>query len=603
MHGLAKGTIATLLVALALVGCKQPAEPSTGDAVMEEPTTTGDSTKDPGWIYQDPNKRHPVAVVFVHGLFGDVRESWSNGNKSFFDYLHESGIGDKVDIYAFGFTSSMIGQGSLKVGQAAIKLDQFMKIDGVDKYDQIVFVAHSMGGLITMRELISNPALRAKVPLVVLYATPQDGAELAKLGAYAAANNLAVRQMKPADDNDYLEQLQEDWVNVRNTPRHPEVICAYETKDLPILGRVVPKSSGTRFCDQNAAAIENSDHLSIVKPDRPKHPSVVALLTALNDFAMPALSDASWETKKFDTATDPWSYDIKDAGGRNTVTFANHAQIPMQYSIRSQDAGLLADPNVMPRLAQPDGNEAVDLILLNPLKKEYTLEVRLGMAPPRTVIARIADMDQAIAQRNALEAGAAQHMSGYLATGDNQAAFKLLTPEQQQEKFLTLASESIAERQPGLPESARLVLAADTLATLGLSDAAAHTLSTVEAKYPDVAKTAGVRHLAGVVSARTGRTDVLEHAEVPVVPAEEALKPADFSRATEVQRRDLSVLADQLRTNPATEAEGFVLKGDVAKASGDQAAAMRAYTEAQTVDTTPKPVVRARMRAATDVDH
>jgi pimeloyl-ACP methyl ester carboxylesterase len=73
-----------------------------------------------------------------------------------------------VDFYAFGFTSKMFQRRlAEESARAAIKLNDYLQRDGVDKYDQIVFVAHSMGGLVTMRELISHPEIRAKTPLLV----------------------------------------------------------------------------------------------------------------------------------------------------------------------------------------------------------------------------------------------------------------------------------------------------------------------------------------------------------------------------------------------------------------------------------------------------
>ncbi|KGQ18092.1 hypothetical protein LF41_1446 [Lysobacter dokdonensis DS-58] len=585
MHISGKGTIALLALALALPACVDDDD--------------GGNSTPPQWIYQDAQKPHPIAVVFVHGLIGDTKGTWTNGGKSFFDYLHDSpGVGDQVDIYAFGFTSKMVGDGSLKIGEAAIKLNEMIKDAGIDRYDQIVFVAHSMGGLITLRELISRPEVRAKVPLVVFYATPQEGAQIAKIGQLLK-DNKAVRQMLPSDSNDYLEQLQEDWVNVRNGPVHPRVICAYETKPLPVLGVIVPKTTATRFCDQNASAIEDSDHVTLVKPNGLDHPSVVVLRNALKDYAMPALSDASWEPQKIDTATQPWSYVIEDAGGPNPVHFKNRARIAMPLSVRSLDGGFVPIQDDKPPLVQPNGEGGVELVLFNPLKTEYPLEVRLGRAPPRTLIARITDMDRAIAQRNALRDTTTQHMNAWIETGDNKARLEALPTEQRNEKFLALATESIAQLHPEMPESARLVLAADTLNTLGLSGGAAHALSTVEARYPEVAKTAGVRRLAGIVSARTGNDAVLEHVDVPAIPADEALKPADFSTATDAQRHHLDVFADHLRTIPATHAEGAVLKGDVAMAAGHDEAAARAYTEAQHVEATP--VVRHRMRSAAEV--
>lgn len=591
-------------LALALVACNGRETASETDTRSDETTTTtggGVNDTDPQWVYRDPQKPNKVAVVFVHGIFGDTKGTWTHDNgTSFFDYLHEApGVGDKVDIYAFGFTSKMIGAGSLKIGEAAVKLNDYLVADGVDKYDQIVFVGHSMGGLITMRELVSRQSIRDKVPLLVFYATPHEGSQITNIAKYVV-NNEAVRQMFPVDANDYLQQLNEDWVTVRNGSPRPTMICAYEKKAIgPVL--VVPWASSTRNCDEIGSAIEDSDHMTIVKPNRARHPSVIVLVNALNKYVMPSLDDenTAWDTPNLRKDPEPWTYVIENAGKRNTVVFENRTAVPLRYSLAVDDQTfMLALPKDMPRTVAPGARDAVDLVLLNPLRNEYRLKLQLGSSPERIVVARIPDMAAAIAQRNELDVGTAQRINTFLATGDNEARFKALPAEQQHETLVTLANEAVASQQPGLPPEAQLVLTADTLTSLNLSNSAAVALGSVEQKYPETAKAASVRRLAGVVSTRTGKTDVLE-AGVPRVPEAEATKPVDLSTTTEAQRRELSTLADRLRTVPATEAEASVLKGDVLRASGDQAAAARVYTEASTVEATP--VVRDRLRRASQL--
>ena len=67
-----------------------------------------------------------VAVVFVHGLFGDTLGTWTHANGgTFFKYLKASPqVGAQVDVFAFGFTSKMLGSGSLDIREAANKLHE-----------------------------------------------------------------------------------------------------------------------------------------------------------------------------------------------------------------------------------------------------------------------------------------------------------------------------------------------------------------------------------------------------------------------------------------------------------------------------------------------
>ncbi len=52
-----------------------------------------------------------------------------------------------------------------------------------DSADQVVFICHSLGGLIVKEVLLSHPEFSKKVPTVVFYATPHGGSVIA---AYAS---------------------------------------------------------------------------------------------------------------------------------------------------------------------------------------------------------------------------------------------------------------------------------------------------------------------------------------------------------------------------------------------------------------------------------
>ncbi len=237
------------------------------------------NTTDPQWVEQaTPHAK--VAVVFVHGIFGDTLGTWTSANgTTFFQLLKKDpGVGPKVDVFAFGYTSSMIKSGSFDIREAANKLHESLEFKGVLQYPTVVFVAHSMGGLVVLQHLLMYRDLLEKVPLIVLYATPQEGAQIATI-AEKVANNPALVQMFPADRNGYLQQLNDEWGLL---PTRPRVVCSYE-KIATGGVMVVPWSSATRFCDGAPSAIP-ANHIDIVKPDRADHESAVVLINAFNRY-------------------------------------------------------------------------------------------------------------------------------------------------------------------------------------------------------------------------------------------------------------------------------------------------------------------------------
>ena len=238
---------------------------------------SGANTSDPQWISrQEPNA--PVAVVFVHGIFGDTIGTWSGSKTSFFDILKQNN--PNVDIFAFGFTSSMFKRGSLAVDEAANLLYARLENEGVLAYPSIFFVNHSMGGLIVMRMLIQRPDVREKTPEIVLFGTPTEGAQITKL-ASRVINNPALVDMLPADKNTFLRSLDTDFKALSNKPR---VWCGYEK--IPIAGvMIVPSTSASRLCDSSLAIAAN--HIDIVKPDRVKHDSFMIVQQALKKLLTP----------------------------------------------------------------------------------------------------------------------------------------------------------------------------------------------------------------------------------------------------------------------------------------------------------------------------
>ena len=322
-------SVVAVVFASLMAACDPPAPPPApapptapvAPAVSAGPCSNAGATKDPHWVCQSTPPAH-TAVVFVHGIFGDTNDTWANDNgRTFFDLLASApGMQGKLDLFAFGFTSTMWSGGSLDIREAANKMESYLLNKGVWNYDSVVFVAHSMGGLVTLREVINQTQHRAKIPLVFLFATPTEGAQITAIAKYVV-DNPAIRQMFMADGNDFLQQLDEDWRRIPASDR-PHVACAYEKS--PTFGQmIVPWSSATRLCDGTPDAIEGASHLTLVKPDRPDHPSVIALVNAINTYAAVSADQALLDMPDFRQDGDHWAYTLANADARNSARLHN----------------------------------------------------------------------------------------------------------------------------------------------------------------------------------------------------------------------------------------------------------------------------------------
>lgn len=241
----------------------------------------GANKSDPQWVTQR-TPHSEVALVFVHGLFGDTLDAWraDNGTTFFALVSQDPEIGKHVDVFAFGYPSFVFATGSFSIHEAANRLYSRLKYAGVLSYHKVVFVAHSMGGLVVLETILDHADVAQLVPLVVLYSTPQEGTDIARIADHVA-RNPALKSLVPINENDGLMYLANRWQSLNPRPR---VVCAYEKLDTDGL-RIVQWASATRFCDGASAAID-ANHVDIVKPRSRLSDSYVTFANAFTDLIL-----------------------------------------------------------------------------------------------------------------------------------------------------------------------------------------------------------------------------------------------------------------------------------------------------------------------------
>src|SRR5207247_7268743 len=116
--------------------------------------------------------------------------------------------------------------------------------DQVMQHNEVVFLCHSMGGLIVRGYLKRYQTYAPKVSLIYFYSTPTDGSHITNLAKFLS-QNPQLRGMLPINSNDYLRGMQKDW---RAIPARIFSRCGYEMSDTYGL-RIVDESSATSLCD------------------------------------------------------------------------------------------------------------------------------------------------------------------------------------------------------------------------------------------------------------------------------------------------------------------------------------------------------------------
>jgi pimeloyl-ACP methyl ester carboxylesterase len=222
---------------------------------------------------RSPDTSTDKLVVFVHGLFGDSRGTWTNSQTgAYWPQL----VMDSKDFADFSLMVAEVNSPyiykALTLEQAASLIGQRLQDEGVyRKFTRIFFVGHSMGGLISRRivmDLRTREHDLRRVAAVLAISTPTDGSTLSELASYLSLNPQT-RDLSPAELNSFLQALTNVWEDIlrereRSGRKTPRSYCAYET--LPTFGvSVVTKVYTGSRCDERATPFERNHH-NIVKP-------------------------------------------------------------------------------------------------------------------------------------------------------------------------------------------------------------------------------------------------------------------------------------------------------------------------------------------------
>lgn len=256
-------------------------------------------------------------VVFVHGFTGGSG-TWKNSNgNSFSDLLRaDHNIDQAYDFYEFDYYTKIaslfdsapvvrllglfgFGSGKAKKNQPIRRLSELLGTyvrTKLTDYERVIFIAHSMGGLIVKDYIInhekgSNPEPAGYLSLAV----PHKGS----IGGYLLGTfNLNAKELQPL--NAYSDALNNSWIdNKDNLPSTQYFIalhdeCVDEVSALPF---TVKKSEKFVF---------EHDHISICKPSDPED----LVLTQTAKF----LKDRAYEFSMAELATttfqaDSYSYE------------------------------------------------------------------------------------------------------------------------------------------------------------------------------------------------------------------------------------------------------------------------------------------------------
>lgn len=221
-----------------------------------------------------PTSSRARVIVFVHGLHGS-RESWRAANGAYWPDLVRSDprfAYSDVDVAEYPTPAS---HGKMSSAQLSDVLFARLRQDHVWEHREVVFIAHSLGGILVEEMLLRHPAEAARVRFIVSYGTPHEGSSIARM-ASIYDNDPLLNDLSDASDNTLLTQLENNWRG-HDAVNGIHRFCAYESQDtapengfgryLKAHARVVSYFSATYGCDVTTPPQEiKADHLHMVRP-------------------------------------------------------------------------------------------------------------------------------------------------------------------------------------------------------------------------------------------------------------------------------------------------------------------------------------------------
>ena len=191
-------------------------------------------------------------VLFLHGWKGDRQETW----RRFPDLVCGDYDFRDQDVLSIGYPVFLIGSDLTMEGFGGWLADKLVA-NNLGRYEKIVIVGHSIGGLLARRLVIEHRRELANIVLLIEIGTPHRG----PYSYTALADNILFPGGTLVGDlqsgSAFLHRLDDDW---KKLAKRPHSYCVGSPNDL-----VVSLESAQAGCDEQHA-YPALGHIELVKP-------------------------------------------------------------------------------------------------------------------------------------------------------------------------------------------------------------------------------------------------------------------------------------------------------------------------------------------------
>ena len=280
-----------------------------------------------------------VDVVFVHGLTGDPRTTWTAADSDDFwpNWLEHDF--PRIAVFTLGYPASALakpGRPEMNLFQRSGNvLENFSALDIGRR--PLIFVAHSLGGILVKIILRKSceatdedwRAVSAATKLVVFLSTPHEGSTLANIfkSFPLASHHVDLLGNKTG----YLEDLNTHYRALTHNRRDLSTAAYYEQR-LTNGVLLVPRSSADPGITNVEPVALDKDHKTICKPRDADDLLYLSLKRRIQKImvAMETSTDGrTWVDDYHERSTDDRRdllQKLIDAGREHEYTYANNAQ-------------------------------------------------------------------------------------------------------------------------------------------------------------------------------------------------------------------------------------------------------------------------------------
>jgi triacylglycerol esterase/lipase EstA (alpha/beta hydrolase family) len=198
-------------------------------------------------------------IMFVHGLGGAGESTWCRAGCAGFPELIASdpAIRDEAQIAFYQYPTSLFRLPlSPRLPGIRVLADGLRSLLETRYRDQeaIALVCHSLGGLVARKYLVDEVKRGSdlKVDKLLLYAVPNQGAGLARVGEMISWRHSQLRQL--CRESDFLEELNREWAHLDMEGR-VEVMFVVAGQD-----GVVDEESAEPVGQEESQVIVDADH-------------------------------------------------------------------------------------------------------------------------------------------------------------------------------------------------------------------------------------------------------------------------------------------------------------------------------------------------------